>query len=216
MRIFIFALLLAPFLAAHAQPRVVPVQRQTDDIGSWQLSCFSDPMTDRKTCTLQHRLWIEEPQNGVGGLRLEVLNRHSQLVPALAVRNLTVETAMRGLMALTATAQVRFDGNPMMEFPCGLEGRAVVCAPRADQAVAAGAQLAAANTVLIRIRATGPFPTQGPTEAVALDLDQTSKALERALGQIADSTPRPGTSWTGGDMMEMFDRLRNLGEQLQR
>ncbi len=213
MRTLILALFLAPVLAAQAQPRVVPTQRQTEDIGSWQLSCFADPMTDRKTCDLAHRLWVEEPQNGVGGIRLEILNRYSQLIPVLAVRNLTFESATRGLMALTATAQIRFDGNPMMEFSCGLEGRAVICAPRADQAVAASAQLMAANTMLVRIRSVGPFPVQGPAEAVAIDLAQTEKALERALGQIPDSTPQPGAASTTGT--DMLDRLRRLGEQLQ-
>lgn len=200
--------LLLPVLAA-AQPRAVPTDKRTEQIGSWVLSCQSDPMTDRGACSMRHRLWIEVPKPGEPGIALEVINRFGQLVPAVTVRDLTLEAAPRGFMALTATVQLRFDRNPLIELPCGLDGFAVVCAPKEADARTAAAQLAAARTVLARVRGTGPLPAQGPTDPVALDLDRTSEALARFRPQAPESPP-PATP-LGQDWREMLERLMQLG-----
>ncbi len=200
--------LLLPALAA-AQPRAVPTERRTEEIGSWVLSCQSDPMTDRGSCFMRHRLWIEVPKPGEPGIALEAINRFGQLIPAVTMRELTLEAAPRGFMALTATVQLRFDRNALIELPCGLEGYAVVCAPREEDARKAASQLAAGRTVLARVRGTGPLPAQGPTEPVALDLERTGEALTRFRPQAPESAP-PATP-LGQDWREMLERLMRLG-----
>lgn len=198
--------LLLPALAV-AQPRPVPTEKRSEDIGSWMLTCESDPMTDRGDCTMRHKLWVEVPREGTPGIALEVISRFGQLVPALTVRELTLESIPRGFMALTATAQMRFDRNPMLELPCGFEGLAVVCAPSQQDAQRAASQLAAARTVLVRIRGIGPLPTEGPTEPVALDLDGTQQALARFRPEAKDSPPQPAAR----DWRQMLERLMELG-----
>jgi len=208
MRALIALLALLPVLAS-AQPRAVPTEKRVEEIGSWRLSCFADPMTDHGSCDLRHALWVEVPKPGAPGIALEVIKRYGQLIPVLAVRELSLEAAARGVMALTATAQLRFDRHPLIELPCALEGYAVVCAPAEDDAAAAAVQLLGARTVLVRVRGVGPLPAQGPTEPVALDLDRTAEALARFRDQAPDSPP-PATP-LGQDWREILQRLMRLG-----
>ena len=65
-------------------------------------------------------------------------------------------------MALTATAQLRFDGAPMVELPCSLDGTSVFCAPGKTDAVTLADQLAKAKSVLVRFRAVGNLPLPVP------------------------------------------------------
>lgn len=198
--------LLLPVLAA-AQPRPVPTQTRTDEIGSWLITCQSDPMTDQGNCTMRHRLWVEVPQDGTPGIALEVINRFGALIPALTVRELSLESIPRGFMALTATAQMRFDRNPMLEMPCGFEGLAVVCAPAQQDAKRAASELATAQTVLVRIRGIGPLPAEGPTEPVALDLKDTQQALAHFRPEAKDSPPPAAAQ----DWRSVLERLMELG-----
>lgn len=207
MRTVLILLLMAT--AACAQPRRIDSPSRTEEVGSWRITCAADPMTDRQACTMRHRLWVEEPHDGVPGLALEVVNRAGQYVPALTVRDLTLASASRGLMAITATAQIRFDRNPLLELPCALDGRTLLCLPEAAYAPVAAAQLLTARTLLLRMRATGPFPAQGPEEPVALDLEQTVVAVARFRQSAPEPLP-PAPPGPNLDLRELFERLQRL------
>jgi hypothetical protein len=120
--VLVLWLLLGP-MAAVAQPRKVDVPHKEQEIGSWLLTCAMDPMTDTQVCRMRHRLWLAVPNDSEPGMAFEVQQRFDLLVPAVTVRHLSLGTALSGLLTLTATAQVRFDGNPMIELPCALLDR---------------------------------------------------------------------------------------------
>ncbi len=202
-------LLLWPLLAA-AQPRTVDVPHSEQTIGSWLLTCATDPMTDAQTCRMRHKLWIVVPSESRPGLALEVQLRFDQLVPAITVRDLSLSNALSGLLTLTATAQLRFDGNPMLELPCSLEGSTVACTPAKADAAIAAEQLAKAHTVLVRFRAIGNLPLPVPDEPLALDLDRTQEALARY--RTAGPAAEPATPWLGPDLKDTVERLlRGVG-----
>ena len=141
------ALLLAASSPAAAQPAAPPA---VESIGQWRLSCAVDRMTDRAACLLRHQDWVERPVGGIG-LTLEIIDRNGRLVPAVTARDLTLDTASRGLLALNGTAQLRFPPNRLFEMPCGLDGRSVICAPKAADAARAEAELLAADKALVRV-----------------------------------------------------------------
>jgi hypothetical protein len=192
-RLATLLLALAP-LAAAAQP--------AEDIGSWRLACQQDKMTDRAACTLRHRDWVERPTAGTPGLALEVIDRRGRLVPAVTARDLTLEGASRGLLALTGTAQLRFPPNKLFEMPCGLEGRSVICAPKAEDAARAEQELLAADRALVRVvGGTGESSTAEPVE---LRLSGTKEALARFA---REAPPEPNREPEGIDGREMLQRL---------
>ena len=202
-------LLLWPLLTA-AQPRKVDVPHSEQTIGSWLLTCATDPMTDAQTCRMRHRLWVVVPGEGTPGLALEAQFRFDQLVPAITVRDLSLSTALGGLLTLTATAQLRFDGSPMLELPCSLEGNTVMCAPAKSDAATAAEELAKAHTVLVRFRSIGNLPLPVPDEPLALDLDRTQEALVRY--RIAGPAAEPATPWISPDLKGAVERLlRGVG-----
>jgi hypothetical protein len=206
---FAIGLLLAPTLA-HAQARKVDVPRSEQTIGSWVLSCASDPMTDAQTCRLRHKLWLVVPGAGHPGLALEVQQRGAQLVPAITVRDLSFSTALSGLLTLTATAQVRFDSEPMLELPCSLEGTTVMCVPSQTDSARAASALAKAHTVLVRFRSFGNLPLAVPDDTLALDLDGTQDALVRF--RVAGPAPEPSSTGFSQGVTDTVDRLlRRLG-----
>ncbi|MFC7544140.1 hypothetical protein ACFQU2_38520 [Siccirubricoccus deserti] len=47
---------LAILLALAASPATA---QPTAEIGSWRLTCATDRMTDRASCTMRHRDWVE-------------------------------------------------------------------------------------------------------------------------------------------------------------
>ena len=205
----VLCLLFCPFLAL-AQPRKVDVPRSEQTIGSWLLSCAMDPMTDAQVCRMRHKLWLVVPSEGRPGMALEVQLRGDQLVPLVTVRDLTLSSALSGLLALTATAQIRFDTAPMVELPCSLDGASVMCAPAKSDATATADQLAKAKTVMVRFRAIGNLPLPVPDGPLALDLERTPEALARY--RVAG--PEPVTSQTslGQDLKDSAERLlRRLG-----
>lgn len=213
------AALIGPLAAAppaRAQARPVPEQAERADIGAWRLACRTDPMTDRRSCVLRLKDWIVPPKPAGGastpsatdlpGIAFEALDRGGAVVPAVTVRDLSPQTLVPGLLALTATVQLRFDGNPVIDMPCGLESRSIICAPAAADTQRAASELPAANSVLVRFRSTLPLPTPGPEEPVALDLSETGAAIGRLRsGSPAETAPAvPGLD------------LRGLIEQLLR
>ena len=198
------AILLAAPLAAQAQTH------PAEEIGSWQLACALDRMTDRAACLLRHRDWVESPAAGDTGLALEVIDRAGRLVPAVTARNLTIEGATRGLLALFGTAQLRFPPNRLFEMPCGLEGRSIVCAPRPEDAARAEAELLPAGQALVRMVGTGAGSTAA--EPVELRLGGTRDAVARFArqaprepGAALDSPPAPG--FDARDILQRLFRL---------
>jgi hypothetical protein len=196
-------------LAALAGVQPAAAQPQVDEtIGTWRLRCAVDRMTDRAECVLRHRDWVEPPSPGQAGLALEVQNRGGRLVPVVAARDMPLEGAARGILALTGTAQLRFPPNRHFEMPCGLEGRSLVCAPRpgADMARAAE-ELSGAARVLVRMVALG---TAGgaQTEPAELPLAGTREALARFQRLAPDPPPPPPPP--GAEVGELLERLRRL------
>jgi hypothetical protein len=207
--VLVLWLLLGP-VPTVAQPRKVDVPHKEQAIGSWLLTCAMDPMTDTQVCRMRHKLWLAVPNDSEPGMAFEVQQRFERLVPVVTVRHLSLGTALSGLLTLTATAQLRFDGNPMIELPCALEGAAVICTPvKADSGILAE-QLPKARSVMVRFRAVGNLPLPVPDGPLALDLDGTAEALERyrIAGPASDGAP----PWIGEDLKGAVERLlRGMG-----
>lgn len=180
------ATLVALFLSLPAAAQV------EESVGTWRLSCAIDRMTDRRACQMLHARPVERSEPGRPALALEVVERGGRLVPAVTARNLTIEGAARGLLALSGTAQLRFPPSRLFEMPCELEGRSLVCAPSLEDGARAEAELPAAERVLVRMQ--GVAGTNA--EPVELPLTRTAEALERlrreappgAVGQVPPST----------------------------
>ena len=210
MRAILVLLLLVPSLAL-AQARRVETQPTTETIGSWNLICAADPMTDKASCILRHRTWLEVPRGGEAprpGVGLEVLVRGDRPVPALVARELTLDSARLAVLGIAASAQVRFGREAAMDFPCALEGRTVVCAPRPEQAEAASAQLLSATTMLARLP-QNPITGSGG-EPLALDLAETRSAIVRFRTRMPEAPPpEPApTQSLQGQMERLIDQLR--------
>lgn len=199
-------MVLAAMLALPAAAQT-PTSAVPEEIGSWRLSCAADRMTDRAECLLRHREPVERATGTGSSLVLEVADRGGRLVPLVAARDLTIESASRGVLAVTGTAQLRFPPNRLFEMPCGLEGRALVCAPRAEDAARAAAELAEAPIVLVRMSGIG---AGGSNEPVELRLDRTRDALARYRARVPEgSVPEPATG-SGLSLPQMFNRLQQL------
>jgi hypothetical protein len=171
------------------------------EIGSWRLACVTDRMTDRGSCVMRHRDWVEPPAGATPGLALEVVDRGGRLVPAVTARGLTLDGAARGLLALTGTAQLRFPPQRMLELPCGLDGRAIICAPRPEDAARAEQELLAANTALVRLTGLG---SGGSGEPAELRLAGTREAVARFA---REAPPAPAPAEQGVDGPELLQRL---------
>jgi hypothetical protein len=200
----------AGFAATAAAQTTTPAAVPPEEIGSWRLSCVADRMTDRADCQLRHRDPVERAQ-GAGGssLLLEIQDRGGKLVPVVVARDLTLEGAGRGILALTGTAQLRFPPNRYFEFPCGLEGRNLVCAPRPEDAARAAEELPAAGTALVRMIGYGAGT--GSNEPVELRLERTRDALARYRARVPEgSAPAPAATGSGLSLPEMLLRLQRL------
>lgn len=200
MRKILVTLALLTSLPLAAQPA-------NEEIGAWRLACTTDRMTDRTACTLRHRDPVERSAVGPA-LVLEIIDRNGQLVPAVTARDLSFDSAARGVLAITGAAQIRFDRNAMMELPCGLEGRSLVCAPRSADAARAATELLAAERALVRMSGFGSN-TSAATEPTELRLAETRQATERLRRQVpAGSAPPPAPP--GFDVRDLMGRVQRL------
>ncbi len=198
------ALCLVLAAPAGAQPAAGVIE---ETIGTWRLTCATDRMTDRAACTLLHQQPAERSEPGRPSLALEILDRGGRLVPAVTARDLTLEGAARGLLALAGAAQLRVPPNPMVEMPCGLEGRSLICAPRAEDTARAEQELAGAGLVLLRM--VGPGGGGSSTaEPAELRLARTREAMER-FRRLVPPGAQPAEP-AGLDAREMLNRLRQL------
>jgi hypothetical protein len=214
------ALLLLSFLAAALPPgtaRAQTAQGQTqppaqarpepgaEEIGSWILTCAADRMTDQTSCRLLNRRPAVPASAGQAALTLEVVRRGGRLVPAVTARDLTIEGIGRGLLAFTGTAQLRFPPNRFFEMPCGLEGRSVVCAPKAEEVERAAGELPSAERVLVRIVGLVPEESES-AEPTELRLSRTGEALARFRARAPEG-PGAAEPSPGFDLREMLGRL---------
>ena len=157
-------------------------------------------MTDRATCSLKAKEWVEKPAGATPGLALEIIDRRGHLVPAVTARDLTLDGMSRGLLALTGTAQLRFPPNRLFEMPCALEGRSVVCAPTPEDAPRAEQELLAADRALVRIvGGTGESAVAEPTE---IRLSGTKDALARFAKDPPADAPAPPAPLDGREILQ--------------
>ncbi|MBB5694599.1 invasion associated locus B family protein [Muricoccus pecuniae] len=181
----------------------------TETFGPWLLSCAMDRMTDNSACRMLHRRPVEPASAGMAALALEVEDRGGRLVPVVAARDLSLEGAARGVLALTGTVQLRFPPSRLFEMPCGLEGRSLVCAPREADLARAAAELPGADRVLLRVTGLLVPDAQAMREPVELPLSDTPAALARLRARQPEGTaPPPPPAWL--DLREMLSRLMSL------
>jgi hypothetical protein len=196
---------------AAAQARVVTPPVTEEQVGSWVLTCRTDPMTDRSDCILRHRLWLEMPdlqRAGGQGVAFEVVLREGAALPAVTARGLSLSDPQRGALAVGGVAELRLDTEPAMALPCSLDGRDALCLPGPEQAEKAAALLPEARRALVRLKAPARAVTGGGADDVlALDLADTGRAVallrERASGQ----PPRPAPATTPGGFLEQLERM---------
>jgi len=182
----------------------VPAQAAPDQFGPWILSCATDAMTDQSTCLMTHAQPVEPATEHMPALALEVAPRRGRLVPVMTARDLNLEGALRGLLALTGTAQLRFPPNPLFEMPCGLEGRSVVCAPRPEDAARAAEELRKADRVLVRVLGFGSATAESPPRE--LPLSQTPEALAAFRAEVPpEQAEAPPPAF---NLREMIQRLQ--------
>ena len=197
---------LAAASLALATPAAAQVVNET--IGTWRLSCATDRMTDRTHCTLLHQQPVERSEPGRPALALEVVERGGRLVPAVTARDLTLESAARGLLALTGAAQLRFPPNRLFEMPCGLEGRSLVCAPRPEDAERAAHELPQADRALVRV--VGPGGGTSTAEPTELRLSGTREALARFRQLVPPGSAAAQPAPQGFGARELLQRFLDL------
>jgi hypothetical protein len=201
MRLSTTAAFLVFALGTLAAP---PARAET--FGPWLLDCSTDSMTDRQRCRMTHETPVEPASAGQSAMALEVVRRGDRLLPAVTARDLGLESAGRGLLAFTGTAQIRFPPAAMLEMPCRLEGRSVVCTPRPEDATRAAAELAQASRALVRISGLGSGAETAPKE---LRLERTAEALAALRAGLP--AEQPGEAEQGGfDLRELFDRAQRF------
>lgn len=213
MRVILASLALFALPAAAQLP-------VAEEIGTWRLGCVTDRMTDRAACQLRHRDWVERPGAGLAnaaGLALEIQDRGGRLVPVVTARDLGLDGASRGLMALAGRVQMRFGTNPMFEMACGLEGRSLSCFPNPGEAAAIERDFAAADRVLIRISSLGSS-IGGTAEPTEIRLERTRDAMAALRRQVPPGAPQTGGPQTGAtqpgadghDLRELLGRMQRL------
>jgi len=215
MRGSIVAAVLVALVASgevRAQARVVTQAVTDEQVGSWVLTCRTDPMTDRSDCTLRHKLWLEMPdmqRPGSYGVAFEVILRDALALPAVTARGLSLSDPQRGALVVGGAAEIRFDTDPAMVMPCELEGRDAICLPDGAEARdGASAALLEAKRVLVRLKAPARAVTGGGSDDVlALDLTDTAKAIEVLRERAAGQPPRPPAPSATSSFLEQLERM---------
>jgi len=199
-RIAVATALLGALPVSAALAEVPPAQQQ---IGSWVLDCPTVAPTGG--CVLRGRTWILAPGGGRPGAALEVQDRGDLLVPVVALRGLSTQAAIGGLLALKAQVALRFDSGPPADLVCGQDGGAIVCAPEGSALAATAAALPTAHAVNVQIQLSLPGTMALPAQGSRLELQGTREALARfrAVGPAGESLPaEPGL-----DLVGFLDRV---------
>lgn len=198
-----------PLAAASQAPTVAPDTTERA-IGAWLLACAADPMTDRRDCTLRHRLWLLPPaEPGRPGIAFEVVLRGERALPAVTARRLTLADTQRGALAFAAVAELRLGAEPTLEAPCGLEGRDAVCVPAGETGERAAAALPAVSRALVRLR-TAASLAGGSGEVYALELAETEAAIAALRETQGRAPPTPPAAEPRG-FLEQLERLLRGG-----
>jgi hypothetical protein len=185
-----FALLTAGPACAQSRPASVA-------IGSWVLSC---PDAKPAPCRLRNRMPIVQAGDNGPGASLEVVHRGNQFVPVVALRGMSMQAALGGVLAVQSNVTLRFDNAPAIELDCALNGSAILCAPSGPAAAAAAALLPDARNVMVQVRVTLPGAMALPEQSRSLDLQDTGVALARfrATAPASESVPViAGLDWRG-------------------
>lgn len=185
------ALLLAG--PAMAQPR--PANQQ---VGSWIVTCLADQPS---SCQMRHESWLLPPGTNGPSASLEVMQRGGQFVPVVALRGLTTQTALGGMLALNATVTLSLDNGPPLPLACGLDGAAIVCAPPGDAAAA----LVSAHTAQVRIALSIPGVASLPEQVRSVELRRTADAI--AMFRSTAPADRTVPALPGLDWHDFLDRL---------
>ena len=166
-------------------------------IGSWALTC---PDARSMPCRLRNRMPIIQAAGDGPVASLEVVHRGDRFVPVVAVRGMSMQAAVGGVLAVQSSVTLRFDNTPAIELRCGLDGSAVLCAPSGAAAATAAAALPDARNVVVRVRLTLPGAVVLPEQSRSLDLQETGQALAqfRATAPASESVPViAGLDWRG-------------------
>lgn len=211
-RIVLLVLLsLAAGSPAWSQARVVNPAVTEEQVGTWMLTCRTDPMSDRSDCTLRHRLWLEMPdlqRAGSLGVAFEVILREGTALPAVTARGLSLSDPQRGALAVGGAAEIRLDQEPAMLLSCALDGRDAVCLPGPEQAERAAAVLVEARRVLVRLKAPARAVTGGASdEVLALDLSETGRAIALLRERAAGQPPRPAPASGAAGFLDQLERM---------
>lgn len=185
-----FALLIGGPACAQSRPA-------SEAIGSWVLSC---PDAKAVSCQLRNRTLIIQAGGNGPAASLEVAHRGGQFVPVVALRGMSVQAALGGVLAVQSSVTLRFDDAPAIELGCGLDGSAVLCAPSGAAAATAAAVLPDARNVVVRVRLTLPGAMALPEQSRSLDLQETRQAVAqfRATAPASESVPViAGLDWRG-------------------
>ena len=178
--------------AAFAQTR-----QPSQNIGSWVLTC---PDAKAAPCQLRDQTPIIQAGDSGPAALLEVMHRGGQFVPVIALRGMSMQAALGGVLAVKSDVSLRFDNLPPIELDCGLDGSTVLCTPSGDGASAAAAALPEARSVVVRVQITLPGPMALPERSRSLDLLRTRQALAqfRATAPASESVPViAGLDWRG-------------------
>lgn len=162
-------------------------------VGSWMLLC-----PGHGGCLLQHETWIVPPGSGHPSVALQVQRRGDWLVPVVALRGVTAQAAVGGLLLLHPLVVLRFTPGPPIRLSCGMDAAAVVCAP--EDPAASAAALARATSVQADLVLTLPGGTALPAQRTTLALSGTAAALAKlgAARAAGESLPaEPGLDWIG-------------------
>jgi hypothetical protein len=179
-----------------------------EEIGSWVLECPVDAKGEQ--CRLRHQTWILPPATGGPSADLEILHRGNQFLPVIALRGLSMQAALGGVLALQANVALRFDNSRRIELSCGLDSAAVICVPAGADAAGAASQLAAARAVLVQVQIGLPGGMTLPQQTHSFELQRTRDALSR----FRDAVPAEATApaLPGLDLRDYLDRLlRGVG-----
>lgn len=156
---------------------------------------------------MMHNRPVQPAAPGLAPLVLEVADRGARLVPVVAARDLSLEGAARGALALAGTVQLRFPPNRLFELPCALEGFSLVCAPREGDLARAAAELPGADRVLVRVGGMLVPEAQAMAEPVELRLSDTPAALARFRARQPEGSASPPAP---SGLFDLLEKLMGL------
>ena len=96
------ALLISGSVSAQTRPA-------SEAIGSWVLTC---PDAKSVPCQLRNRVPIIQAGGNGPGVSLEVVHRGDRFVPVVALRGMSMQAALGGVLAVQSSVTLQFDNAP--------------------------------------------------------------------------------------------------------